>query len=433
MKRGNGLLKVNVEKKDKWYLCIDLKSFYASVECVERGLDPFKVNLVVADPTRGGGSVCLAITPAMKALGVKNRCRVFQIPKNIEYITAMPQMKKYMKVSAQIYSVYLKYISPDDIYVYSIDECFIDVTDYCRLYSKTPREIAVMLMEAVYEETGICSAAGIGTNMFLCKVALDITAKHSPDFIGFLDEDEFRKTIWNHRPITDIWNVGGGTAARLEKFGIYDLKGVSECPEDKLYKEFGVNARHLIEHSKGIEPCTIKDIHEYKPKSTSISNGQVLFKDYDYEGALIIMKEMVYAQALELVEKRLVTDSVSLRICYSKDVFGSTGGTRKIGEFTNSCKKLTDFFEALYRETTAPNLPIRRVNISLNNLQDDSMTTITFFTDVEAEEKERRLQEAIVGLRHKYGKNTVLKGISYTENATARDRNRMIGGHNGGE
>ncbi len=425
------MLKENAE--NKWYLCIDLKSFYASVECVERGLDPFKVNLVVADPTRGGGSVCLAITPAMKALGVKNRCRVFQIPKNIDYITAMPQMRKYMKVSADIYSVYLNYISPDDIYVYSIDECFIDITDYCRLYSKTPREIAVMLMNAVYEKTGICSAAGIGTNMFLCKVALDITAKHSPDFIGYLDEVEFRKTIWTHRPITDIWNVGRGTAARLEKFGIYDLKGVSECPEDKLYKEFGVNAKYLIEHSNGVEPCTIKDIHEYKPKSTSISNGQVLFKDYNYDDALIILKEMIYSQSLELVEKRLVTDSVSLRICYSKDIYPSTGGTRKIGEFTNSCKKLTDFFEELYRETTVKNLPIRRVNIGFNNLQDDSMTTITFFTDVEAEEKERKLQEAIVDLRNKYGKNTVLKGISYTENATARDRNRMVGGHNGGE
>lgn len=422
-----------LKMKDKWYLCIDLKSFYASVECVERGLDPFKVNLVVADPTRGNGSVCLAITPAMKALGVKNRCRVFEIPKNIEYITAMPQMRKYMKVSADIYSVYLRYISPDDIYVYSIDECFIDVTDYCRLYSKTPREMAVMLMNAVYEKTGICSAAGIGTNMFLCKVALDITAKHSPDFIGYLDEEEFRKTIWTHRPITDVWNVGRGTAARLEKFGIYDLKGVSECPEEWLYKEFGVNAKHLIDHSHGVEHCTIKDIREYKPKSTSISNGQVLFKDYNYDDALIILKEMVYSQVLELAEKRMVTDSVSLRICYSKDTCAATGGTRKIGEFTNSCKKLTEYFETFYRETTVRNMPIRRVNIGFNNLQDDSMTTITFFTDIKAEEKERRLQETIVDLRNKYGKNTVLKGISYTENATARDRNRMVGGHNGGE
>ncbi len=417
---------------NKWYLCIDLKSFYASVECVERGLDPFKVNLVVADPTRGKGSVCLAITPAMKALGVKNRCRVFEIPRNIEYITAPPQMRKYMKVSGEIYATYLNYISPDDIYVYSIDECFIDVTNYLSLYHKTPREMAVMLMNAVYERTGICSAAGIGTNMFLCKVALDITAKHSKDFIGYLDEDEFKKSIWTHQPITDVWNIGRGTAARLERFGIFDLKGVAEFSEEQLYKEFGINAKHLIDHAHGREPCTIKDIKNYKPKSTSISNGQVLFKDYNYTDALVILKEMIYNQTLELVEKRLVTDSISLHICYSKDVTKPTGASRKIGEFTNSCKKLTDYFVEMYEETTNRHLPIRRVNIGMNNLQDDSMTTITFFTDVEAEEKERRLQEAIVGLRSKYGKNSILKGISYTENATARDRNKMVGGHNGG-
>ena len=419
--------------KNKWYVCIDLKSFYASFECVERGLDPFKVNLVVADPTRGNGSVCLAITPAMKALGIKNRCRVYEIPKNVKYITAMPQMRKYMKVSAEIYSVYLNYISPDDIYVYSIDECFIDVTDYCRLYKKTPREIAVMLMNAVYDKTGICSAAGIGTNMFLCKVALDITAKHAKDFIGYLDEEEFKKTIWTHQPITDIWNIGRGTAARLEKYGIVDLKGVAEFSEEQLYKEFGINAKHLIDHAHGKEPCTIKDIHEYKPKSTSISNGQVLFKDYNYNDALIVMKEMVYSQVLELVEKRLVTDSISLHISYSKDVCRPTGASRKIGEFTNSYKKLSEHFEEIFKETTNKYFPIRRINIGLNNLQDDSFTTITFFTDIEAEENERKLQETIVDLRNKYGKNTVLKGISYLENATARDRNRMVGGHNGGE
>lgn len=373
--------------KNKWYVCIDLKSFYASVECVERGLDPFKVNLVVADPTRGNGSVCLAITPAMKSLGIKNRCRVYEIPKNVKYITAMPQMRKYMKVSAEIYSVYLNYISPDDIYVYSIDECFIDVTDYCRLYKKTPREIAVMLMNAVYDKTGICSAAGIGTNMFLCKVALDITAKHAKDFIGYLDEEEFKKTIWTHQPITNIWNIGRGTAARLEKYGIVDLKGVAEFSKERLYKEFGINAKHLIDHAHGREPCTIKDIHEYKPKSTSISNGQVLFKDYNYNDALIVMKEMVYSQVLELVEKRLVIDSISLHISYSKDVYRPTGASRKIGEFTNSYKKLAEHFEEIFNETTNRHFPIRRINIGLNNLQDDSFTTITFLQILKPKKK----------------------------------------------
>ncbi len=416
---------------NKWYLCIDLKSFYASVECVERGLDPFKVNLVVADPTRGNGTVCLAITPAMKAIGIKNRCRVFEIPSNVEYIMAIPQMKKYMKVSGEIYAIYLDFISPDDIYVYSIDECFIDITNYLSLYHKTPKEMANMLMRAVYDKTGIRSATGIGTNLFLCKVALDITAKHSKDFIGYLDEEEFKRSIWNHRPITDIWNIGRGSAERLEKFGIFDLRGIAEFPEEYLYKEFGVNAKHLIDHAHGRENCTIKDIKDYKPKSTSISNGQVLFKDYKYDDALIILKEMIYTQTLELVEKRLVTDSISLHIRYSKDETRPTGGSRKLGEFTNSCKKLTDYFVELYTETTNKHAPIRRVNIGLNNLQDDSMTTISLFTDIEADEKEHKLQQAIVGLRTRYGKNTILKGISYTENTTARDRNKMVGGHNG--
>ena len=418
---------------DKMYCCIDLKSFYASVECVERGLDPMKTNLIVADPTRGSGSICLAITPAMKALGIKNRCRVFQIPKNVEYITAMPQMRKYMEISADIYSVYLRYVSPDDIHVYSIDECFIDMTDYLKLYKKTPLEFTVMLMDAVYNETGICASAGIGTNLFLCKVALDITAKHSPNFIGFLDEKKFKETVWTHRPITDVWNIGRGIAARLERMGIFDLKGVAEFPESMLYKEFGVNAEFLIDHANGREPCTIKDIHEYKSKSASISNSQILFEDYGYNDALTVMKEMVDLQVLELVDRRLVTDSISLHIGYSKDVIKSSGGTRKLDGFTNSYKKIISHFEALYNETVNKAFPIRKISIGLCNLQDDYMASITLFTDVEAEERERKLQETVVDIKKRYGKNSILKGISYTEKATARSRNKMVGGHNGGE
>ena len=418
---------------DKMYCCIDLKSFYASVECVERGLDPMKTNLIVADPTRGSGSICLAITPAMKALGIKNRCRVFQIPKNVEYITAMPQMRKYMEISADIYSVYLRYVSPDDIHVYSIDECFIDMTDYLKLYKKTPLEFTVMLMDAVYNETGICASAGIGTNLFLCKVALDITAKHSPNFIGFLDEKKFKETVCTHRPITDVWNIGKGIAARLERMGIFDLKGVAEFPESMLYKEFGVNAEFLIDHANGREPCTIKDIHEYKSKSASISNSQILFEDYGYNDALTVMKEMVDLQVLELVDRRLVTDSISLHIGYSKDVIKSSGGTRKLDGFTNSYKKIISHFEALYNETVNKAFPIRKISIGLCNLQDDYMASITLFTDVEAEERERKLQETVVDIKKRYGKNSILKGISYTEKATARSRNKMVGGHNGGE
>ncbi len=416
---------------DRAYLCIDLKSFYASVECVERGLDPFKTNLVVSDPSRGNGAICLAITPAMKALGIHNRCRIFEIPKNVEYIVAKPRMHRYMEVSADIYSVYLRYISPDDIHVYSIDECFIDVTEYLALYHKTPKEIAVMLMDAVFEKTGICATAGIGTNLFLAKVALDITAKHVADHIGILDEEEFKRTVWRHRPITDIWNIGRGTAQRLEKFGIYDLKGIAEFPEDMLYREFGVNAEYLIDHANGIEPCTIKEIHSYKPKSTSISNSQILFENYCFDDALTVLREMVEGQVLELVEKKLVTDSISLGVGYSRDTIKSTGGTRKIGEFTSSFKKLMIHFEALYRETVNRDFPIRKLSVGLNNLQDESMETITFFTDIEADKKEKSIQNAMLSIKHKYGKNAILKGTSYTEKGTARSRNKLIGGHNG--
>ncbi|MBQ4626814.1 MAG: DNA repair protein [Clostridia bacterium] len=417
--------------ENKTYLCIDLKSFFASVECVERGLDPFKTNLVVADPSRGKGAICLAITPAMKALGIHNRCRIFEIPKGVEYIASLPHMKRYMEVSADIYSVYLNYVSPDDIHVYSIDECFLDVTQYLKMYRKTPKEMAVMLIDAVFEKTGICATAGIGTNLFLAKVALDITAKHAPDHIGYLNNEEFRRTIQTHQPITDIWNVGRGTAKRLEKYGVFDLKGVTELPQKLLYKEFGINAEHLINHANGIEPCTISEIKNYKPKSNSLSHGQILFEDYKYEDALLVLKEMVDKQVLELVEKKLVTDSISLYIGYSKDIVRATGGTRKIGEFTNSYKKLMGYFEALFKETTLKGYPIRKINIGFNNLQDDSMASITLFSDIEAEEKEKKLQEAIISIKNKHGKNAVLKGISYTEKGTARARNKLIGGHNG--
>lgn len=417
--------------KDRIYMCIDLKSFYASVECVERGLDPFKANLVVADPSRGRGAICLAITPAMKALGIRNRCRIFEIPDSVEYITALPRMKKYMQISAKIYSVYLRYISQDDIHVYSIDECFIDATVYLEMYKKTPKQLAVMLMDAVFEETGICATAGIGTNLFLAKVALDITAKHVPDHIGYLDEKIFQKTIWHHKPITDIWNIGRGTAKRLEKYGVDDLYGVTCLPEECLYREFGVNAEYLIDHAKGYEPCTIKEIHEYHSKSTSLSNSQILFHDYDAKDVLIVLKEMVDLITLELIEKHLVTDSISLYIGYSKDVCRATGGTRKLGEYTSSYRKIYAAFEALFYEKTKMNLPVRKVSVGLNNLQDESMETVSLFDDIAANEKEKKLRQTVLEIKKKYGKNAVLKGISYTDQGTARMRNKLVGGHNG--
>lgn len=422
-----------MDNAERIYVCIDLKSFFASVEAVDRGLDPFKTNLVVADPSRGNGAICLAITPAMKELGIKNRCRIFEIPKNIKYITALPRMKKYMEVSATVYGVYLKYIAPEDIHVYSIDECFIDVTTYLESYGKTPKEFAKMLMLAVFKETGICATAGIGTNMFLAKVALDVTAKKVPDHIGYLDENEFKKQIWHHKPITDIWNVGKGIAKRLERYGVFDLYDVTQMREKTLYNEFGINAEFLIDHAYGRESCTIKDIQNYKSKSNSISNGQILFADYNFDDALIVVKEMVDGLVLDLTEKGLVTNNISLYVGYSKDVKDAIGKSCKLQSYTSSYEKIVREFEKIYRETTVKNYPIRKLNISLNNVvSEDSINyQINLFDDEKLDEKEKKIQELMVNMKRKYGKNSVLRGISYFEKSTARKRNKLIGGHNG--
>ena len=417
--------------ENKTYLCIDLKSFYASVEAVERGLDPFKVNLVVADESRGRGAICLAITPAMKTKGVKNRCRLFEIPEKMEYIIAKPRMRYYMDYSAHIYSVYLKYISCDDIYVYSIDECFFDVTSYLGLYDKTPREMAKMLMEAVYLETGISASAGIGTNLFLAKVALDVTAKHAEDRIGFLNEEEFKKKIWHHRPITDIWNVGAGIAKRLEKHGIYDLYGVAHADEKKLYKEFGVNAEFLIDHSKGYEPCTIAEIKSYTPETSSLSNSQILFENYDFDSALLALKEMVDLIVLEMLGRGLKTNSISLGIRYSGKEDKGVGGTKKLAGYTDSVAKLTEEFVRLFESKVDKSKLVRKLSVGLNNLSEHQYVNLDFFTDYEAEEKERKKQQAILQIKQKYGKNAVLKGMNLEKKATTPIRNRLIGGHNG--
>ncbi len=419
--------------EDKIYCCIDLKSFYASAECVDRGLDPFKENLVVADPERSKGTVCLAVSPAMKALGVKNRCRVYEIPKEIKYITAKPRMKFYIEKSAEIYSVYLRYISPEDIHVYSIDEVFIDLTDYLRLYKKSAKEIAKLLVEEVFKATGIRATVGIGTNLFLAKIALDITAKHAADFMGYLDEYEFKRTVWHHRPITDVWNVGRGIAERLERLGIFDLYGVAKCPEQILYKEFGINAELLIDHANGIEPCTIADIHAYRSKSNSLSNGQVLFSDYSFSDGLVIVKEMVEQLVLELIEKNLVSNSISLSVSFADRNKKSVGGTEKLPEYTSSLKKFLQYFTEYYYKKVPKNAFIRRVNVGLNNVIDQAFTTVDFLTDVKTIKKENVLQHAVVDIKRKYGKNAILMGTSFEDHATGRERNKMIGGHNGGE
>jgi len=416
---------------EKYYLCIDLKSFFASVECVERGLDPFETNLVVSDSTRGKGAICLAVSPALKSRGVANRCRLFEIPDTIEYLVAKPRMNLYIEYSANIYETYLKYISKEDIHIYSIDECFFDITSYLELYNKTPRELAVMLIDAVYKRTGVRATAGIGTNLFLAKVALDITAKHADDFIGYLDIDEFKKSIWHHKPMTDVWNVGRGIANRLEKYGVYDLYGITGMDERILYREFGVNAEYLIDHAKGIEPCTIADIKNYETKTTSLSNSQILFEDYSFNDARLVLKEMVDILVLELVDKNLVTNTISLRIGYSDSGVKSTGGSLNIGNYTNSQKKLTDIFMDYYDKTTHKNAPIRKLTVVLNNLVVEEYLNLDFFSDFVFDEKERKKQKAIIEIKKKYGKNAILKGMNYKEKATGRIRNKLVGGHNG--
>ena len=384
----------------------------------------------MADPSRGRGAICLAVSPALKAKGVKNRCRIFEIPESLEYITALPRMKRYMQMSAEIYSIYLKYISPEDIHVYSIDECFIDITPYLGPYGKTPHGMARMLMDAVLRETGISAAAGIGTNLFLAKVALDITAKKAADRIGYLDDAAFRREIWHHRPITDVWNIGRGTAARLAKYGVSDLHGVTLLPEERLFREFGVNARYLIDHAHGIEPCTIADIHNYRSKSASLSNGQILFEDYSADDAEIVLREMVDMLTLELVEKHLVAGAVSLSVAYSKDVVRPTGGSRRLGEHTSSFKKIMPAFERLYRETVCRTAPIRRLNVGLESVEDELYESISLFSDPETDKKEKALQKAVISIKGKYGKNAILKGTSFREKATGRQRNKLTGGHN---
>ena len=309
----------------KVYLCIDLKTFFASVECSERHLDPFKTNLVVADPTRGNGALCLAITPQMKSMGIHNRCRIFEIPKGVEYITAMPRMHLYMEYSARIYRIYCRYVSPDDIHVYSIDECFIDITSYMHLYHKSAKEFAKMLMQAVFADTHITATCGIGTNLYLAKVALDIISKHTKENIGILDEERYQKYLWHHLPITDFWHMGSGTANRLLKLGVVDMHGITQIPEEILYKEFGINAEYIIDHAWGREPATIASIKKYRPKNESINNSQVLFSDYEYEDAILVVKEMVELNVLRLVESRLVTNHVSLYIGYSRTDGGRMG------------------------------------------------------------------------------------------------------------
>lgn len=412
------------------YFCIDLKTFYASVECIERHLDPFGTNLVVADTSRGKGAICLAISPRMKMLGVKNRCRIFEIPRNINYIVAIPRMKKYIEYAANIYAIYLKYFAKEDIHVYSIDEAFIDATNYLNMYNMPPVCLAQTIIKDIFKTYGITATAGIGTNLYLSKIALDITAKHSANNIGYLDEEKYKKELWHHKSLTDFWQIGNGIEKRLNKMGIYDMYGIAHADKRKLYKEFGVNAEYLIDHSWGKENCTISDIKNYKPRKNSISNSQVLFEDYSFEKARLVLKEMIELGSLRLIESNLKTDSISLYIGYSKDVINPTGGTKKLTCFTNVYSELVKAFLILYDKTTNRNIGIRRIGISFENVTQTESVQLNLFTNQEKIDKEKKLELAICDIKNRMGKNTVLRGMNLENGATTIIRNKLIGGHN---
>ncbi len=420
--------------QERVYLCIDLKSFYASVECVEQGLDPLTAKLVVADPERSEKTICLAISPAMKALGIKNRCRVFEIPKSVKYTMAPPRMKLYIDYAADIYGIYLKYIAKEDIHVYSIDEAFMDVTDYLPLYGISAKELAVRIMDDIMVSTGITATAGIGTNLYLAKVALDITAKHVADNIGYLDEELYRRTLWRHRPLKDFWRIGAGTVRRLESMGIMTMEDITRADEDTLYRVFGVDAELLIDHAWGRETTTMADIKNYKSGNKCLSSGQVLSRDYTFEECKLIVKEMVDALCLDMAGQGLVTRSVSLMIGYSNELaMKPATGTASIPIETNSYRVIIPRVLALYQRIVQRDKPVRRLNVTCNGVVNEAYEQYDLFTDYAALERDRKLQQATLEIKRKFGKNAIVRGMDLQEAGTTMERNRQIGGHKSGE
>ncbi len=496
------------------YISIDLKSFYASVECVERHLDPLTTNLVVADESRTQKTICLAVSPSLKQYGLSGRARLFEVVQKVKevniqrqlkirkkefigesyndlelkqnpylqlsYITAQPRMAFYMEYSTRIYEIYLKYVAKEDIHVYSIDEVFIDATHYLKAYQMTPRQFAKTIILDIYKTTGITATAGIGTNLYLCKVAMDIVAKHiKADEDGVriaqVDEKRYRKYLWNHKPITDFWRVGKGYAKKLKDVGLYTMGDIAKCSvgktndyynEELLYKMFGVNAQLLIDHAWGYEPCTIKDIKSYKPEHTSIGMGQVLSCPYHFHKARLVLKEMIDMLALDLVDKGLVTNQIVITVGYDienvkkndykgtvvTDMYGRkipkhAHGTVNLDRQTSSSKLLTEALLQWFDKNIDQSLSIKRLNLSANKVVDEitvkdkkNIQQLNMFTDYdqlkEQEEKlqidlekEKRLQQATLEIKKRYGKNAVLKGMSFEEGATAKERNGTIGGH----
>lgn len=494
---------------NKAYIAIDLKSFYASVECVDRGLDPLDTNLVVADPTRTEKTICLAVSPSLKSYRIPGRARLFEAIQKVRevnaqrkykapghsfshesyfhselikdpsaeltFITAPPRMAHYMEVSTRIYNIYLKYIAPEDIHIYSIDEVFIDATDYLKTYGLTPRELAMKMVLDVLETTGITATAGIGTNLYLCKIAMDIYAKHcKPDKNGVriaeLDEMSYRRILWDHRPLTDFWRIGRGISKKLEEHGMYTMGDVARCSvgresdyynEDLLYKLFGVNAELLIDHAWGWEPTEISDIKSYRPESSSLSSGQVLQEPYEFSKAKLVLKEMADLLSLELVSKRIVTDQIVLTVGYdieslNKSYLGAVETDRygrkipktahsseNIGRYTSSTKLICETAMSLFDRIVDKDLLVRRMYIVANHIitendaeKEREYVQLNLFSDTEKQEaeenelkKEKDMQRAILKIKSKYGKNSIIKGMNLKEGATALERNRQIGGH----
>ena len=418
-------------EKTRYYFCIDMKCFFASVECAERGLDPFTTPLVVADPARGEGAICLAISPYLKSLGVKNRCRLFEVPKHIPYLIAKPRMKEYIRYAADIYAIYLRYISPRDIHVYSIDEAFIDATDYLKCYRTEPLVFVKHLLSLIAREMKIPATAGVGTNLYLAKVALDITAKKSRDHVGFLDEQSYQRTLWHHTPLTDFWQISHGTVRRLSRLAIFDMAGIAHANEDTLYRTFGVNAELLIDHAWGRESCRMEDIKNYRGKSHSVSSSQILFSDYSYSKARLVLSEMVRSLCQELMRRHMITSRVSVGIGYSRDLLPATGGSSRMTVTTQVYSLILPYALGLFDRHCDRNTPIRRLSLSFSDLCDEGWEGYDLFTDIEAVERERKLEHTVLDITEKYGKNTILRLSDFSEGATAKERNRLIGGHNG--
>ncbi len=410
-------------------LCIDLKSYYASVECALRGLDPFKTNLVVADVSRGNGSIVLAATPCIKAHGAKSRCRIFELPKNVKPIYAKPRMNKYIEYSAKIYEIYLRYVSKDDIHVYSIDEAFLDLTPYMKYYNKSIFEIAKEIIKTVFDETKITATCGIGENMFLSKVALDILAKHEKDNIGFLNKKLLEEKIWSHRPITDIWGIGQNIAKRLERMRIYTLGDINKIGLNRMKEIFGVIGQEIYDHSRGIDESKVSEIKDYVPSSKSIGNGQVLFEDYNYKDAFIVLEEMVYKMVLDLVGRKMVLSTVSLTVVYSKEYQEGFLRQEKMDFKTDNFSLIMAAFKHLYYGNVI-NLPIRNIMVRGSGLEVKRVENFDLFTDEEKLIKENNLFKTIAEIRQRYGKNAVNKAISLHEKATLIKRNETVGGHN---